>query len=186
MSRIGKLIITIPSDVKVDFTDSILSVTGKGGTLTMRIHKLINLKIDDSTITVEQVGSSNLAKGLHGLTRTLVQNMITGVSEGFNKQLEMKGVGYKAEVKDKTLVLNLGFSHPVEKDIPEGLTVEVKKNVISISGADKQAIGEFAAKIRRLRPPEPYKGKGIKYIDEIVRRKAGKAAKATEGAGGAK
>jgi len=185
MSRIGKLPIEIPHEVKVDISGQLINVTGPKGSITYTLHDFMTAKIEDGRIIVSPRGNTRLHKSLYGLTRTLVNNMVTGVTNGFSRQLEMKGVGYKAEVQDRKLVLQLGFSHPVEHAIPDGIEIEAKKNTLIISGVDKQLVGEVAAQIRRYRPPEPYKGKGIRYSDEIIRRKAGKTAKATEG-GGAK
>lgn len=183
MSRIGKLPVIIPEGVTATIDNGIIKVTGPKGALELRIHHLMNADIKDGQITVKPNGSTRLHKSLFGLTRTLINNLVVGVTEGFSKQLEMKGVGYKAEVQDKKLVLSLGFSHPVEFSIPDGIEIDVKKNTITISGIDKQLVGEVAAQIRKFRLPEPYKGKGIRYSDEIIRRKTGKAAKAAEGAG---
>jgi large subunit ribosomal protein L6 len=185
MSRIGKLPIIIPESVTVDISGQTVAVAGPKGTISYDLHDFMSVKIEDGRIIVAPKGNTRLHKSLYGLTRTLINNLVIGVTEGFTKQLEMKGVGYKAEVKERKLILSLGFSHPVEHEIPEGIEIEVKKNTIVISGIDKQLVGEVAAQIRRYRLPEPYKGKGIRYSNEVVRRKAGKAAKAAEG-GGAK
>jgi len=183
MSRIGRKPIPIPESNQVNFNDHILEVSGPKGKLSMEILPEINIEIKDNQIFVTPGSNIKNIKSLHGLTRTLVNNMIIGVSEGFTKQLEMKGVGYRAEMKEGNVVFNLGFSHPVIFKIPETIDIMVNKNVITISGCDKQLVGQTAARIRALKPPEPYKGKGIKYADEIIRRKAGKAVKAAEGAG---
>ena len=182
MSRIGKKPIIIPENITVKQNGNSLEIKGEKGTLTVKTHPDMSVEINGNNIIVTPKKKDRLSRSLHGLTRTLISNAIDGVGGGFTKQLEMKGVGYKAEVKDKELVLNLGFSHPVIFNIPDTISIEVKKNTITITGPDKQLVGETAARIRRLRPPEPYKGKGIKYVDEVIRRKAGKAAKAAEGA----
>jgi len=182
MSRIGKKPVIVPESVSVEYNDHIFVAKNSDKQLQLPIHRKIDLKIDNNQINVINNSKNRSDRGLQGLTRTLVQNVILGITDGFTKQLEIKGVGYRAEVSDNDVVLNLGFSHPVVYPIPDGITVTVVKNTITITGCDKQAVGEVAASIRRLKPPEPYKGKGIKYSDEIVRRKAGKTAKAAEGA----
>ena len=179
MSKVGKKPIIIPDDVTVTLEGRNVTATGPKGTLSYELTELVEIKIEDKTLSVNPLGTSRSFRAMHGLTRTLINNLIVGVSTGFTKDLEMKGVGYKAVPGDKVLVLSLGFSHPINFPIPEGITIEVKKNTISIIGIDKQLVGETAAQIRRLRPPEPYKGKGIKYADEVIRRKAGKTAKAS-------
>ena len=180
MSRIGKKPVIIPENTEVTFTNSTLNAAGPKGELSVELRPEMKITIAKNTISVEPKGSTRLHRSLFGLTRTLIDNTVRGVNDGFSKRLEMKGVGYKAVVEGETLTLHLGFSHPVNFKIPAGIEVETKKNQITVSGADKQLVGETAARIRRLRPPEPYKGKGIKYADEIIRRKAGKTAKATE------
>lgn len=182
MSRIGKLPIVLPGGVDVSISDNVILVKGPKGELNLPLQNSMDVSINDNTITVKPKKQNGSHGNLFGLTRTLIYNMIHGVSEGYDKSLEMKGVGYRAEVENNCLILHLGFSHPVNFDIPSGINIEVKKNIIKIEGFDKQLIGETAARIRRLRPPEPYKGKGIRYVGEVVRRKAGKAAKAAEGA----
>lgn len=181
MSRIGKKPIILPEGVSVSTKDNAIYVSGPKGELTMPEPRNIEVNINEKTVSLK-LRRGKIDNNLYGLNRTLIDNMVHGVSEGFVKSLEMKGVGYRAEVKENILVLNLGFSHPVNFTIPEGITIDVKKNIININGCDKQLVGETAARIRRFRPPEPYKGKGIRYVDEIVRKKAGKAAKAAEGA----
>ena len=181
MSRIGKQPIEIPAGVDVSIKDSVITVKGGKGTLTFKPHKLITVKIEGKTMLVERKGDQSLEKSLHGLTRTLVSNMIEGVTKGFSKKLEIQGVGYRAEIKGKDLKLSLGFSHPVDFPAPNGITFEMdkeKKNIVTISGIDKVLVGQTAADMRALRPPEPYKGKGIRYLGEVIRRKAGKAATA--------
>lgn len=179
MSRIGKLPITIPAGVTVTQDGNSFVVKGAKGELSAKFLPVVTVTVDGDTATVTRADNSIQARSAHGLTRQLLANMIIGVSEGFEKRLEMKGVGYRAATEgDKKLILSVGFSHPVPIDAPEGVVFKVEKNIIVISGYDKQAVGEVAAKIRSVRPPEPYKGKGIMYLGEKIRRKAGKAAKA--------
>lgn len=179
MSRIGKLPITIPDGVTVTIDNRVVTVTGPKGTLTFTHHERATVTMADNviTVTVRQPNNQN-DRALWGLTRMLVANMIIGVTTGYEKKLEINGVGFKAAVAGSTITFNLGFSHPIEFPIPDGLKVTVEKNVVAISGIDKQLVGETAATIRALKKPEPYKGKGIKYSDEIIRRKAGKVVKA--------
>ncbi len=178
MSRIGKLPIEIAKGVKLSFDDSVLSVQGPMGKLSRRIMQNVTLNISDSTVTVTCNDTTTAARSAHGLTRTLINNMVTGVTKGFQKSLEINGVGYRAEVKGKELLLNLGFSHPVSFEIPDGINIEVDKMTkLLVKGYDKEQVGQTAAKIRSFRPPEPYKGKGIKYADETILRKAGKTGK---------
>lgn len=177
MSRIGKLPITIPAgvDVKIGANNEV-TVKGPNGTLTRTLHHDMIIKMNDGVITVERPSEEKNHKALHGLTRTLLNNMIIGVTQGFSKELEINGVGYRAQMQGKTLVLSLGYSHPVEYTAVEGITLEVPApNKIIVKGANKEVVGETAAKIREFRMPEPYKGKGIKYADEVIRRKEGKA-----------
>lgn len=178
MSRIGKLPIDISKDVKLDFTDSVLSVQGPIGKLSRRIMPCVKLEISDTGIAVTRNDESGESRSAHGLTRTLINNMVQGVTKGFQKSLEINGVGYRAEVKGDDLVLSLGFSHSVVFPIPTGVSIEVDKlTKVLIKGFDKELVGQTAAKIRSFRPPEPYKGKGIKYSDETILRKAGKTGK---------
>lgn len=180
MSRIGKLAINIPAGVTVLIKDQRVDVTGPKGQLGLTLHDHVHVTLDGQHLTVTVSDPDNqFDRALWGLGRALLANLVIGVTAGFTKKLEINGVGYKAALTGKNLTLNLGFSHPIEFPIPEGITVTVEKNVVTISGTDKQLVGETAAKIRGFRPPEPYKGKGIKYSDEIVRRKAGKVVKAT-------
>ncbi len=177
MSRIGKLPITIPAgvDVKIGKNNEV-TVKGPNGTLERTLHHDMIIKSKDGVITVERPSEDKMHKSLHGLTRTLINNMVVGVTQGFTKELEINGVGYRAQMQGKTLVLSLGYSHPVEYTAAEGITLEVPApNKIIIKGANKEMVGETAAKIREFRMPEPYKGKGIKYVDEVIRRKEGKA-----------
>ena len=178
MSRIGKKIITIPSGVTVSLNDSVITFKGPKGELSREVPSCVNFEIKENEVILTADNSDKLANTLHGTTRANVANMVEGVSTGFKKTLEIVGVGYRAEVKGKTLDLSLGYSHPVIFDIPEGISVEVVKGVtVNVSGIDKQKVGQFAAEIRHQREPEPYHGKGIHYSDETVRRKEGKTAK---------
>ncbi len=182
MSRIGKLPIEIPQGVKVELKDGRISVSGPKGSLSLPLRDEVSVTVEGSTIKVERRDDSRQARSMHGLTRTLIANMVKGVSEGFEKRLEIVGVGYRAELKGDTLVLALGYSNPVNYRLPEGISAKVDRQTsITLSGCDKQLVGQVAAEIRSLRPPEPYKGKGIRYSDEVIIRKAGKAGK---GAGG--
>lgn len=175
MSRIGKRPVPLPSGVSVNFSGSSVQVKGPKGSLTGSIPGVIQLEVADTEVRVLRPDEKKETRALHGLARALVANMVNGVSEGFARVLEIQGVGYRADVAGKVLKLALGFSHPVEMPIPEGIKVSVEENRIRIEGADRQAIGQFASEIRGLRPPEPYKGKGVRYADEHVRRKVGKA-----------
>ena len=178
MSRIGKLPITIPDNVKIDLKDSLITVKGKFGTLHKSIPSAINIIEDSGIINVSLKEKNKKTRALYGLYRTLIKNMIIGVSEQFSLILNLKGVGYRATVQGKELVLNLGYSHPVKIEIPENISVEVVKNTtINLKSCDKEALGLFAANIRIWRKPEPYKGKGILYKDERIIRKAGKSGK---------
>lgn len=187
MSKIGKKPIKIPDGVVVKVEGSVVTATGPKGTLSCAFRPEIKVSVEGGNVLVERVQDSPKAKSLHGLTRTLVANMILGVDKGWNKGLELVGVGYRAALSDSTLVLNVGFSHPVKFPAPDGITFEVVENTkVNVFGVDKQLVGEVASQIRRIRPPEPYKGKGIRYIGEVVRRKAGKAAKAVGTGAGTK
>ena len=176
MSRIGKKPVTIPANVTVSLSEgNVLTVKGPKGELTRAFHPDMILKVEGNVLTVERPDEEHLHKSLHGLTRTLINNMVEGVSNGFKKELEVNGVGYRCEKKGTQLVMRLGFSHEVFVDEIPGITIEVPApNKIIINGVDKQVVGQFAAEVRSKRPPEPYKGKGIKYIDEVIRRKVGK------------
>ncbi len=180
MSRIGRKPIQIPAGVDFKLEEgNLVTVKGPKGTLSQAFRPEIVIKKDGDTVVVERTSEEKLVKSLHGLTRTLIHNMVVGVSEGFSKKLEVQGVGYRAAKQGKQLVMNLGYSHQVTMDEIEGITIEVPgPNEIVISGADKQKVGQFAAEVREKRPPEPYKGKGIRYAGEYVRRKEGKAGKA--------
>ena len=177
MSRIGRAPIAIPAGVEVVVDGSTVTVKGAKGTLSRTMNSNITITKDGDTIVVTRPNDQKENRSLHGLTRTLIANMIEGVSNGYKKELEINGIGYRAEVKGNTLVMKIGFSHDVNMEAPEGVTVEVNGNKVTVSGADKQKVGQFAAEIREKRPPEPYKGKGIKYVDEYIRRKEGKAGK---------
>ena len=178
MSRIGKNPIAIPAGVEVKVDGSTVTAKGPKGTLTRTVHSNMKVELDGAVITVSRPDDSNLNKSLHGLTRTLIANMVEGVEKGYSKELEVNGVGYRVAIQGKDLVLNIGYSHQVIMPAPEGITVEAPNpNKIIISGPDKQMVGQFAAEVREKRPPEPYKGKGIKYVDEHIRRKEGKAGK---------
>ena len=178
MSRIGRQPIAVPAGVDVKIDGSTVTVKGPKGTLTRTVHSNMSVAMDNGEIKVTRPDESNLNKSLHGLTRTLIHNMIIGVTEGYSKELEVNGVGYRAAKQGKDLVLNIGFSHQVIMPEIDGISIEVPNpNKIVIAGPDKQMVGQFAAEVREKRPPEPYKGKGIKYVDEHVRRKEGKAGK---------
>ncbi len=178
MSRIGKLPIEIPSGVKVSYKDTVIDVQGPKGTLSRVLMDGVAVEMSDKSIHVTRKDESKNSRSAHGLTRTLINNMVTGVTKGFEKGLEITGVGYRAEAKGETLNLSLGYSHPINFLLPEGVAVEVEKMTkIFVRGIDKELIGQTAAKIRSFRPPEPYKGKGIKYVGESILRKAGKTGK---------
>ena len=178
MSRIGKNPITIPAGVDVKLDGNVLTVKGAKGTLTQKIRQEITVKIEGNEIVVTRINDEKTARSLHGLTRTLIANMVEGVSNGFTKTLEVNGIGYRAQKQGNNLVMNLGFSHQVIMPEIEGISIDVPNpNLVVVSGPDKQVVGQFAAEIREKRPPEPYKGKGIRYQGEYVRRKEGKAGK---------
>jgi large subunit ribosomal protein L6 len=175
MSRVGKKPIPIPDKTKIVYKDRHISVQGAKGTLERTIHPDVELEIDKDEIRVSCSNESNTTRALQGLTRSLVANMIKGVSSGFERVLEINGIGYRATLNGKQIVLNLGFSHPIDFDLPDGINAEIdRNNIIKLSGIDKEKLGQTAAAIRRLKPPEPYKGKGIKYAEEYIQRKAGK------------
>lgn len=179
MSRIGKKIISIPKNVKISQSGDVVKVEGPKGTLSSKLPEGITVKLGDGSLLVERKSEEIVMRSYHGLTRTLIDNMVKGVTTGFEKKLEISGVGYRAEASDKSLKFVLGFSSPVQYDIPKGIDVKIDKQVnIIVSGIDKQLVGRVAAEIRALRKPEPYKGKGIKYVDEYIKRKAGKSATA--------
>ncbi|MDD3312654.1 50S ribosomal protein L6 [Pseudodesulfovibrio sp.] len=177
MSRIGKNPIDIPSGVEVTVGASEIQVKGPKGTLKTPVHATVEYKVEDGKVFVTRVNDSRSARGQHGLRRTLLANCVEGVSKGYSKALEVIGVGYKVSVQGKKVILNVGFSHPVEFDLPEGIEAKAEGSKLTVEGIDKELVGEVAARIRRVRPPEPYKGKGIKYAEEVIRRKAGKSGK---------
>jgi len=176
MSRIGKMPIAVPNSVTIDLgDDGTVRVKGPRGELARQVPRQINVVREDGALRVERESDEPTQRSLHGLTRSLIANMVTGVTSGFTRRLEVNGVGYRAAVSAGSLVLQVGYSHPVLVPAPPGISFVVTGNAITVSGADKEMVGEVAAQVRRVRPPEPYKGKGIKYAEEVVRRKAGKA-----------
>lgn len=179
MSRIGKLPITVPNGVNVEINGKTVKIKGPKGELSHTTPKGIEVKIEENTITVSRATEEKKHRALHGLNRTLINNMVIGVTDGFQKKLEINGVGYRVNLQGKKAVFSLGYSHPIEFDPPSDITISIdeeKKNILIVSGPNKQTVGEVAAKIRSYRKPEPYKGKGIKYLEEHIYRKAGKAA----------
>lgn len=178
MSRIGKLSVLVPKEVKLDYNENHMSVKGPKGALEMEVPQGVDIKIEDSKIFVLRRGETRDDRRLQGLARSLINNMVNGVAKGFQKQLSIVGVGYKAEVKGDVLNLTLGYSHPINFEIPKGIGIAVDKQTsITVTGADKQLVGAVASKIRSYRTPDPYKGKGIKYAEEHIRRKVGKTGK---------
>ena len=178
MSRIGKLPVAIPAGVEVKLEEgNVITVKGPKGTLTRELVDDLDIKVEGSEVIVTRPSDLKRYKSLHGLTRTLIFNMVEGVTNGYTKELEINGVGYRAAKAGKKLTLTLGYSHPVEMEDPEGIETKVDGNKITVSGIDKEKVGQFAAEIRTKRPPEPYKGKGIKYTTETIRRKVGKTGK---------
>ncbi len=176
MSRVGRKLISIPNGVTVEALEGGVRVKGPKGTLTERMPQRVEVRVESGKVSVARSAEDKSTRALHGLARALIQNMVRGVVEPFVKELEIQGVGYRADVAGKTLKLLLGFSHPVELAIPDGLKIAVDKNVmVRIEGINRQQVGQFAADLRSIRPPEPYKGKGIRYVGERVRRKVGKA-----------
>jgi large subunit ribosomal protein L6 len=176
MSRIGRKSLEIPKGVEVKITPDAVNMKGPKGNLAVKKHPAVTVKQDGGSLVFSREGDEGADRAAHGLMRALCANMVTGVTKGFEKQLEINGVGYKAELKGQSIVLSLGFSHPIEYKLPAGISAKVDKNVLILSGIDKQAVGAAAAKVRSFRPPEPYKGKGIKYLNETILRKAGKTA----------
>ena len=175
MSRVGKKPIPIPEKTKVTLKGNTITIQGDKGTLSRAIHSGVTVEISNSEIAVNVPSEDRISRALQGLTRSLVSNMVTGVSRGFERVLEINGIGYRAEAKGKNILFNLGYSHPIDFPLPEGITVKIDKNtIVRLSGIDKELLGLTAASIRQLRPPEPYKGKGIKYSEEHIQRKAGK------------
>jgi len=179
MSRIGKQPIPFTKDVEVKINGDMVTVKGPKGVLERRIHKKIGVEINGENLLITASDNLRETRALHGLFGALLSNMVTGVTKGFEKALEIVGVGYRAELKGRTAIFNLGYSNPVNFELPDGIDANVAKNKIVLTGIDKELLGRTAAKIRSLRPPEPYKGKGVKYVDENIRRKAGKAGAAT-------
>ena len=177
MSRIGNRELEIPTGVTVTVNENVVTVKGAKGELNLTLKEGINVKVEENKLTVESNGKAKFDNAMHGTTNSLIKNMITGVSKGYSKGLEIIGVGYRFQVRGTELVINAGYSHPVTIKIPQGLTIETVSNTeITVNGIDKELVGEFAAKVRKVRKPEPYKGKGIRYKDEFVRRKEGKKA----------
>lgn len=174
MSRVGKKPIPIPAKTSVLYQNKVVTIKGEKGSLTRTIHPAIDLKVDAGIIQVVPETESKTHRALQGMTRSVVANMVTGVSKGFERVLEINGIGYRAEVSGNTLTLHLGYSHPIQFPLPTGITASADKNSVRLSGIDKEQLGETAASVRRLRRPEPYKGKGIKYAEEHIQRKAGK------------
>ncbi len=179
MSRVGKKLIVVPAGVKIDIKGSTVTVKGPKGELARTFRDHINIALDDGHVAVTRPNDEPAVRALHGTTRAVLQNMVTGVSDGFTKAIQIEGVGYRAEMKGKQLVMALGYSHPVPVDPPPGVSfaVDEKTKIITINGIDKEVVGQVAADIRAWRPPEPYKGKGLRYVGERIRRKAGKAGK---------
>ena len=179
MSRIGKQPVEVPNGVTIEINGSNVAVKGSKGELKKDFHKDMQIKLEENSLTVSRTGNSKQQRSLHGLTRNILKNMVEGVTKGFERKLEIIGIGYRATANKNKITMTLGYSHPVEFIAPQGVEFkmdEEKKNIITISGIDKQTLGEVAAKVRSFRPPEPYKGKGIKYMEERVVRKAGKSA----------
>lgn len=177
MSRLGKLPIEIPEGTQVKIEDNFIIVKKEKNELKQALHEMVRVEVGDKEISVSiKDKNSKKEKAMWGLYRSLINNMVKGVNEGFEKKLELVGVGYRVALSGQKLTLNVGYSHPIDFNLPDGISAQVEGNVITISGADKQAVGEIASQIRKIRKPEPYKGKGIKYIDEQIRRKVGKTA----------
>jgi len=178
MSRVGNKLIQVPEGIQVTISpEKFVTVKGPKGELSLQVLDVISVTLDGQTLSVTRPNNEIFSRKIHGTTRALIQNMVTGVSVGFKKQLEIKGVGYRAALQGNKVVLSMGYSHPVELEIPEGIQVDIPKNTeITVNGIDKQVVGQFAAQIRAVRKPEPYLGKGIRYVDEFVPRKAGKTA----------
>lgn len=176
MSRIGKKPVIVPEGVEASIAANVITAKGPKGTLTFTHRREVSLSLAEGAVTVEKIGTTKLASALWGTTAKLVANMFEGVTKGFEKKLELNGVGYRMNLQGKKIVMALGFSHPVEVVIPEGLDAKIENNVLTISGVDRQAVGQLASVIKKLKPVEPYKGKGFRYVGEIVRRKEGKRA----------
>ena len=176
MSKIGKKPVSLPSGVTVEVSGGKILVKGPKGELERNIPRKISAEVSDGIVTISRKDDTKPSLSLHGTIRSLVANMVKGVSEGFEKSLELVGTGFRAEVSGLSIILTVGYSHPVKIEVPVGIALKVEKSIITVSGIDKEVVGQVAANIRAVRPPEPYKGKGIKYVEEIVRRKPGKAA----------
>ena len=177
MSRIGRMPVTLPDGVKVQVRDGGVRVEGPKGTLVRALDPAVSVTVEGKTLSVKRQDDSNRSRGLHGLSRRLIANMVDGVSKGFTCTLEITGVGYRAEVRGNVIWLTLGYSHPIAFQLPDGITAKVERQVVvTLEGADRELLGQVTAAIRELRPPEPYKGKGVKYAEETIRRKAGKSA----------
>jgi len=176
MSRIGKLPVAIPNGVSVELSEGTISAKGPQGTLACGIPPYVSVSQEDNQIVVTRLNDEQKSRSMHGLARTLINNLIEGVNKGFSKSLEINGVGYTVELKKEYLIFNLGYSHPIYYELPEGIKASIEgKNKVTVAGSSRQAVGASAAKIRSFRPPEPYKGKGVKYTDEVIRRKEGKS-----------
>lgn len=176
MSKIGRQPITVPAGVKVEVTGQTIKTIGPKGSLERHVPKAVSVESKEGEVAVSVKGSSKNIKSLHGTIRSILNNDVKGVSEGWSKKLELVGTGFRAEAAGRTLTLIVGYSHPVKIEAPEGITFKVEKTFVTVDGTDKEIVGQVAADIRGVRPPEPYKGKGIKYVDEVIRRKPGKAA----------
>ncbi len=177
MSRVGRKPIEIPSGTKIEIKDNLIEVEGPRGKLSLSLHPLIKIKKENGILRVERLSEEKKVRAIHGLTRSLISNLVIGVTQGFKRELEVVGIGYSARMEGKRLLLQVGYSHPVYYEAPEGISLNVRREknfVITVEGIDKQKVGEVAAEIRRIRPPEPYKGRGIRYIGEHIRLKAGK------------
>jgi len=175
MSRVGKAPISVPDNTKIKYKNRVITVESTKGVLTKEIHPAVDLVIEERMIRVDVIKNTRPNRALRGLTRSLVANMVTGVTKGFQRELEVVGVGYRAELQGRTAVFNLGYSHPIHFELPEGIDAKIEKTKVVLSGIDKELVGLTAAKIRSFRKPESYKGKGVRYAGEVVRRKAGKA-----------
>jgi len=174
MSRIGKKPITIPGGVQVTLKDTVVAVKGPKGELKKAVPEGVSVKVEKAAVNVARAGDEPAIRARHGLVRALINNMIEGVTKGFERKLEINGVGYKAEVAGDKLNLSLGFSHPIAYPLPKGISAKVEKNLLTLAGIDRELLGQTAAKVRSFRPPEPYKGKGVKYLEEVIKRKVGK------------
>ena len=176
MSRVGKKAILIPDNIRVSYKNRVVTVEGKKGVLSKTIPPLIDLDIKNGILYVTVKEDNRVSRSLQGLNRSLIANMLTGVNNGFERVMEINGIGYRASLSGSRIVFNLGYSHPINFDLPEGISASIDKNIIKLFGIDKEKLGQISAAIRRLRPPEPYKGKGIKYAEEYIHKKAGKTA----------